>query len=267
MAKKLARTYSHPSYEDPWECVQDYQRVLEYTGGKPNKGSTAVSSALNLPRSRVRPWMEGSRPDAVRAIMVAEDKGWVNFHRNREIFRGLNVLVAWIFSGGSIIQDNYSPLFVVDNPNQRDLLDITGGILGVEFEFTREGEGMRSDEMSPNKHGTVLGRVLHCLGGPVGDKNEKNPSSIPEYLAEADSIIARDFITVYVINRGTIVPERNGAIQLSEVRSPLFRRSLANLIKRETDSPTSVHKHKVYLPAQTAQIVSEWDKPLADLVE
>lgn len=75
VARALADTYRGGYAPDPWERVTEYQRVLEYTAEHPNKGSSAVASALELPRGRIRPWMDGARPDPVCAIQTAEEHG------------------------------------------------------------------------------------------------------------------------------------------------------------------------------------------------
>ena len=80
--KDLARTYRSRSYADPWELVEDYWRVLESAARRPELGSQALASRLDLPRSRIRPWIrkpnadrKPARPDPVRAIQVAEGHG------------------------------------------------------------------------------------------------------------------------------------------------------------------------------------------------
>ena len=55
LAQALARTYDHPSYEDPWGVIEDYKRVQEYHAEHPDVGSHAVAQALDLPRGRIRP--------------------------------------------------------------------------------------------------------------------------------------------------------------------------------------------------------------------
>ncbi len=76
--RALARTYDGGAYEDGWAAVLDYQAVMRYASEHPTKGSYAVSSALEIPRSRIRPWIDGdSRPDAVRALEAAEKYGWL----------------------------------------------------------------------------------------------------------------------------------------------------------------------------------------------
>jgi len=36
-ARSLARTYSDRVYPDPWEKVEDYQRVQKYAAGAPGR--------------------------------------------------------------------------------------------------------------------------------------------------------------------------------------------------------------------------------------
>jgi hypothetical protein len=130
LSKKLARTYNDA--HDGWERVQEYQRVLEYTAENPNKGSSAVAKALDLPRGRIRSWVDGgSRPDPVRGIQAAEGNGWLNLGWNDRQLAALNVLVAWIFSGGSITTETYGPRFVI-NEQTRDTIERALDILDVE---------------------------------------------------------------------------------------------------------------------------------------
>lgn len=68
----VARTYSHPSYDDPWNAVEDHRRVIAYVAEHPTRGSQAIATALDLPRGRIRPWLEdGAMPDGRRTITVA----------------------------------------------------------------------------------------------------------------------------------------------------------------------------------------------------
>lgn len=70
----LARTYSHPSVADPYDIVQQYREAMRYN---PDMGSTAIARKVDAPRSRVRPWLEGSKPDSVHAIDVVTEYGWL----------------------------------------------------------------------------------------------------------------------------------------------------------------------------------------------
>lgn len=65
--KRLARTYDGGYYDDAWTVVEQYRQVMAYSSRHPNMGSGAIASRLNLPRPRVRPWLDGAVPDPVRA--------------------------------------------------------------------------------------------------------------------------------------------------------------------------------------------------------
>lgn len=264
-APALARTYSHPSYADPWECVQDYQRVLEYTGARPDAGSTAVASAIDLPRSRIRPWMAGSRPDCVRAIQVAESREWLSNDMESPVFRGLNVFLAWILSGGCLNSDWYVPYFVVNDDDDVDLLYRATEVVDVDLDTTRSASSQRSMELRPLEHASVLGRVLYLLGGPVGEKNADSDVSLPSFLPSAPEIVRQEFAAIYVSNRGTVLEDRNGAVRIREERSRGYLRSLARFFREVTGGETSLHEKSVYLHPATARSILEWPAPLSDL--
>lgn len=72
-AQALARSYGGD--RDGWERVVEYQRVMAWQGEHPQKGSQAAATALNLPRGRVRPWLDDTMPDAMRVINIAQSRG------------------------------------------------------------------------------------------------------------------------------------------------------------------------------------------------
>jgi len=75
-AQSIARTYSDRVYPDPWEKVEDYQRVQAYAAEHPNAGRTAVGTALsNCRRDGFRSWLNGGQPDPVRGIETASAHG------------------------------------------------------------------------------------------------------------------------------------------------------------------------------------------------
>lgn len=52
-AKDLARTYDSRTYGNSWELVEDYWRVMDYAARRPELGSQALASRLELPHARV----------------------------------------------------------------------------------------------------------------------------------------------------------------------------------------------------------------------
>lgn len=223
--KQLARTYA--GERDPWERVQEYHRTMEYASYHPDKGSSAVSNALNLPRSRIRPWLDGSKPDPVHAIQTAESIGWLEIEYSSSIFAGLNVLVASIFSAGSIRTDAFVPSITVDTNNDLERLQCAFQLVGVDHDTVHSSTSNRAIEIRPTEHASVLGRVLVALGAPAGDKNRASDLSLPEYLNDAPLGIRLDFASTYVRNRATPTTDRpNHPLVIREERSASYTEEL-----------------------------------------
>lgn len=251
-SQELARTYHSRAYGDPWKAVMDYQRVLRYTAEHSSKGSSAVASALDLPRSRIRPWMEDdARPDAVRGIETAEANNWIPLTADDEVFPAFNVLVAWIFSGGSINQ-NFVPSFAVDRPGTRRRLTDALESLNVSYNVVREAEQERATEVRPTRDASVLGRILTVLGAPQGKKNEEARISLPEYLESAPLEIQEEFVDVYLLNRGQTYSEKD-MLSVRESRSRGFLEELAALFRGVSGGDVSVSEKNVHLSAEATR--------------
>ena len=231
LARALANTYKGGRQVKPWDRVEDYRRYLDYTADYPNKGSGAVASALELPRGRVRAWMNGSKPDPVRAIEIAEENDWFDLTWDSEVFAGLNILIAWVFSGGSITTENYVPQVAVTNKT-RGCAEQALRTIGVEdIIVNREDNANRATEIKPKRHAAVLGRYLTVLGAPVGEKNQTRSLSLPPYLEEAPWDVRRDFMCAYVWNRGTIRRDLDESpVQIREERSSDYRAAIFELL-------------------------------------
>lgn len=198
----------------------------------PNKGSAAVSTALELPRGRIRPWLNGGKPDAVRALDTLADHGWDDLAWKRPPVVALNVLVAWIFAGGSINADHWVPLFAVGNDRERTILADAIDLVGVDGTYEREDESGRATEYRVTTDGSVLGRLLAVLGAPVGEKHADRDLQLPPDLAQAPRDIRLDFARTYVCCRATPRPHRPSTPrQIIEERPPAFRDALRALFR------------------------------------
>lgn len=261
--RALVRTYDHPAYADPWQAVEDYQRVRAFQAAHPDMGSAAAASRLDLPRGRIRRWMEGSRPDCLRGLQAAADRGWVDVDPRSDTFRGLNALLAWIVSGGAIQREWYVPSWTIRGTDERTLIDAAAALAGTELDYVRGRREGRALELKPVEHGAVLGRVLAVLGAPRGEKNERNPAALPGYLADAPERTAQEFVQVYVHNRGHV---RKGTdrIRFREDRAPSYLEALARLIRRLTGESVSVSGKNVTISAAAAREMAVWD-PLLDV--
>ncbi len=78
---------------------------MDYSSRHPDKGSEAIASALDVPRSRIRPWLDGGQHDAVRATDVASgvvldvvegdgSPGWISISGSTQRVDHVEVLVV-----------------------------------------------------------------------------------------------------------------------------------------------------------------------------
>lgn len=202
----LARTYTHRSYDDPWEAVTDYWRVMAAAERHPDAGSAALATKLDLPRTRIRPWLDdGATPSPVNAILTAHERGWFVDDLSLPATEGtaLATFVAWVFAGGSITRD-FVPQFVLrssDRYASLGRLADAADYLGVELTERQRLEG-RSNEFVPASDASIFGRVLHAAGAPVGPKAEQ-PLELPTWLADGPMNVKRAAAVTYVGERMT----------------------------------------------------------------
>lgn len=264
-AKDLARTYDSRAYGDSWELVEDYWRVMDYAARRPELGSQALASRLELPRSRIRPWVRDpdgeqkpAHPDAVRGIQAAESHSWIPTRYDTEAFPALNRAVAWIFSGGSIDSTWYVPLFTIGGDATLDDLQTLLDQLGVGCSVSRDTEAEskpgRAAEYRPARDASVLGRLLSLLGAPVGSKNITTPIKLPSYLDNAPNSIQQEFVTVYLRNRGTWHQESR-IIRFREERASSYLHSLADLIETVSGAPVQVSERNITLSVAATRAV------------
>ncbi|MFC7232182.1 hypothetical protein ACFQMM_13760 [Saliphagus sp. GCM10025308] len=238
--EELARTFDGGAYEDAFEAVEQYRKATRYAS-KHNVKSGATASALDLPRGRLRTWIDdGGAPDAVNAIETARSKGWLNLEYDDRRFDALNALVANVFSGGSIEKKYYQPSFALNRRGQDshviDALELTG----VDYRIVDNRSG-RADEVRPTEHGTVLGRVLVTLGAPTGSKTE-GELELPAYLDGAPDDIRRLFVACYLENRA----HAHGSIlKFREERSSAYLQDLAALIEDVAGGPVTVSEKNI----------------------
>lgn len=231
-ARDLAATYNPPGYPDPWACVEDYQRALEYTGHHPNKGSSAVSSALDLPRGRVRAWMDGSRPDVVRGIQTAEERGWVADSASRDQRRGLVELAAWVLSGGTL-HGGDSPHVYFSLDADQGHFEHVANAANVSYREIRRDDPDRPAEARPSEDGAVVARVLSAMGVPEGGKSVTSPETFPTFVGDLERELRAAFVGVYILNRGT-TSEGKATLQIREERSAAYLDGLVNLLRSVT---------------------------------
>lgn len=255
---ELARTYTVRSHEDPWDLVLEFERVLDYAASNPSLGDSAISTRLDLPRSRIREWLrddEPARPDCVRGIDAAESRGWVNVDPRDRTFYGLNILVAWIFSGGSINERHHVPTFVLGGWNAEERLEDAFEKVGVGFQIIREDTQRQATEGRPTEHSAVLGRVLTTLGAPIGPKKDVRGLTLPAYLSQVSTDLRFDFARTYVANRGYF-HEDKGTISFAEERSDRYLQELAGFLSDVSGAPVTTSEFNVFVSADAARALN-----------
>lgn len=270
VAKALANTY--PGDRSGWERVLEYQEVIEYSAAHPRQKSTAISSALDVPRSRIRPWIDNdAKPDPVHAVEAAESYRWLDLDWDTSPFTAINQLVAWIFAGGSI-RTQFVPIFTASTARERNHLERLFESLSLEYRVVREDESGRATELIPEEHSTVLGRLLVVLGAPKGVKNDQTSMSLPPYLRTAPETTRLQFARMYVFLRGVERDDRpNWPVQISEKRHPDFKDELRALFTGLLDDPAWITgdsaAKSLYLSPDAARILFRLPETPADTTQ
>lgn len=250
----LAATYNTPNYDEPWTAVEDYHDVLDYTAAHPDAGSTAVATALNLPRSRIRPWMNGSRPDAVHGIQTAHDHHWLA--DNRETQRALLELAAWVLAGGNLTTaPNYAVTFTLDDDTQHDHFAEIATHANLDYDVIRTDDDSHATEARPTTGGSVLARLLSCLGIPGGDKTT-TLTRLPAVLNEVDDAFRRAFAQRYIQIRASDHAAKD-TLTIQEARDPAYLESLASFFESVSGESVTVSENQITISAAAARALRD----------
>lgn len=240
--RELAETFDGGSYVDAYEAVTQYREATRYASRK-NVKSGATASALDLPRGRLRTWIDdGGAPDAINCIETARSHGWLNVTYDDRQFDALNALVANVFSGGSIGLENYRPSFALNQRGEESQVIDALELAGVDYTLVTDRH-QRADEARPSTDGTTLGRVLTTLGAPRGPKAHQD-LTLPAYLEGAPQRVRRLFVVAYLENRGHV---HKNIVKFREERSDRYLSSLADLIADVADGEVTRSEKNVML--------------------
>lgn len=244
-ARDLADTYNSQSYESAWQAVEQYQRVIDYTADHPGKGSSAVANALDLPRSRIRSWVDADgRPDPVRGIETAHSHDWLPITTDSNRLDSWARATAWLLSSGSIDTTRHVPMFVADSTIEQNRLDSLLDHLDVSTRTVHADSDDRATEATPSEHASVLGRLMVCLGVHAGRKTSESDITLPAFLSDAPADARCAFAREYVHQRGCRDGER---IRFREERPRQYLRSLADLLRDVTGEQVSRSGHNIIL--------------------
>ncbi|WP_254823125.1 hypothetical protein [Haloglomus halophilum] len=197
---------------DAATLVAQYERVREHCAEHPNQGSAAVASALDLPRPRIRTWVDNDgRPDAVRGLDRLTERGWLHLGWDDPTLRALAGLIVWTVVGGSLPRQGWTPAFSVADGTEPDI-ERLGDVLGLEWRQRHVDDDISGAEWVPARDGSVLGRLLAVLGAPTGA--DEGPSLPPWLLLDAPRAVRLDAARVAVRQRGTALDLPTMPLQL-----------------------------------------------------
>lgn len=244
-AKALATTYNPPDDVDPWERVQQYREVMDHAARNPDSGSSVVANAVEQPRGRVRPWLDGARPDVVRGLDTATEHGWLDPDPQGPMARGLVELTAHVMAGGSI-NARYVPQVSVGRRVDAAEIEQVYRTLGVRSKQRHaESEG-RATEMVPRAAGSVLGRCLIAMGVPQGGK--RDITMLPAAATDGPIHLRAVFAAVYARHRAASYPEKD-TTNIREERPQAYLDALGKLFRDVTGKAVSVSDQNVTLSA------------------
>lgn len=246
----LARTYSHPSVADPYDVVQQHRDVMRYPS---DASSTAVARELDLPRGRVRPWLDGRKPDAVRAIEVARSNGWFA-EKWSSPTPALATLCLGIFACGGIARSNYFPSWTPSTDIGRTELTNALEAAAIPYRTQSEREG-RSAELKPQTDGSVLGRVLATAGAPTGSKTADDVT-FPSWVEDAPDDLRRRIARLFVCERGINYPEKDTR-RIQTDRSQGYYRRLTDLIADVTGESVTVSDAGITISAAAVRSLND----------
>lgn len=247
--RDFARTYAPPSHDDAWALVEEYERVQEANAAHPSKKSAALSSIVDLPRSRIRTWIErDGKPDVVRGLQFGREREW--FSADAAIINAWATLFAGVLGGGSI-SDEVTHVSWMATPlaaAQR----ITDALDALGVEYRRVDRDGHPTELRPTEGGSMLARALVALGAPHGSKTPDTVAPVPEWLQGADETTREAAVLTLVMYRGRGFQEKD-TVQLFEARSRAYRESVAAFIQSIVDGEVSPGERWVTISAAAAR--------------
>lgn len=249
-ARGIAATYNPPDDVDPWDRVEQYREAMEHSAKNPNAGSHAVASAVDQPRSRVRPWLDGARPDVVRGLDTSTEHGWLDPDPASPTARALVELAAHIMAGGSINSPGYVPSVAVGRRVDPGEIEEVFRVLGVRSQHRHEDSEGRATEILPREDGSVLGRCLVAMGVPQGSK--RDIMSLPTVASEGPIHLRAAFAAIYARHRAASYPEKD-TTAVRENRPREYLEALGDLFRGVTGESVTVGGRGLTLSAAAAR--------------
>lgn len=170
------------TYKHGLEFWQDYNEAkkLRGQGNSYNK----IAKLLNRPISAVYGWIaKDQKPQCAKRLEQAQELGITPLNNNSEKTPALNKLVSWIFWTGTL--STIHGISISEKPETLEKLR-------TYFENTLELEGLCMKNENRNflrfkKDSHIYGRVLACMGAPVGLKSKQENHIPPAIIKTPES--------------------------------------------------------------------------------
>jgi len=249
--ESLARTYDPPKYADPAEQLADYQRVLAYQARNPDHGRTRIGQRFELPPSRVRGWINGGMPDAVRGVKTARDHGWLDATLDSHMGDGFAILAVATYACGGI-NSNHWPAWNPAHPAIATLVRHALVVLGVGSTTRHAEDAGRPTEIIPGANAAVLGRVLRALGVP---RDFSHIASLPDWIFECARGTRQAGGLVFACERTVAHDHSDVLIVQMRQRGPEYRAGVARLMRTLTDEEIRIGETTIsIMPAARTQL-------------
>jgi hypothetical protein len=250
-AKGLAATYDNGYYDDAWEAVEQYRRVQQAAAENPNRGSQALATKLELPRSRIRTWTDGAVPDPVRAIQTALDHGWLEPEPHSALARHLAGLAGHVLGGGSLSTGDTPRLSVT--PGRRVSVSDLGDVfrqVGVRSTTRHADDEGQGTEVLPRDDEPVLARCLIAMGVHQGRKTDIQ--GLPPVATSGIRPLQMSFALAYARHRATSHGSKP-TLSLNEKRPERYREALADVFGDVTGESVTAGERGVILSGDAAR--------------
>ncbi|WP_435551754.1 hypothetical protein [Natrinema sp. CGMCC1.2065] len=247
--REFARTYNGGTYDDAWAVVQQFRSAITYHRDHPDAGIAEIMRVSGADRVATVSWIDdGATPLVVQGLHTAY--GYNILGIGYDEITPLNVLVAAALSAGTIDAHNHQPMFTVESTDN-SLVVNSLDLIGVGSRDIENGSG-DTPTAAPAEDAAVLGRVLEVLGVPVGSKTDADELALPPYLEDAPAAVRRQFVDVYLENRGQPKADSDG-LAIKEERPDTYQEGLADLIESVADEPVTVTDSGIMVSAAAAR--------------
>lgn len=230
------------TYDDGWETINQYQKATHLRENNPEMARAEIARRVGRPPSAIRGWLvEDKTPRVLKGIREAQKRGWIDVESSSEQFRALNQLVAWIFSGGGVGERTFVPHFSIDDPLTLSTLDRLLQWMNLPYRIDSDRPN-RGQVVIPKESAALFGRLLSVLGVPMGVKSTSDGLTLPGYLSTLSEEHQRDFLRIYILNRGRNLTDSTAGTYLYALQSEDFCRELKGLIESVTTGTATLGK-------------------------